>query len=662
MTQHARHLSILVLILLLAAATRITNVGSWPLWTDEGWSIWATDGSQLDVVFDNLAHDRHPPLYFAALWGWRSLAGDSPLALRYISIAAGLLTVAVAYRIGADVFSRRAGLYAALLLAVLPIAVYYSQEVRHYGAFVLFVLLSWLCFLRFQKYPTFGKWLGYILGLTAAFYTLYFAVLPLAVQVVVGLVWGWRLRNTGTHPRYKKPFFWLIGAWVVTAVLYLPWLWVIATIQFPTLTTGIGNLPGTYAATLANIPPLGELLLSTQWALLLGLGALAVWAIYNTSTQPEFRRDGIHAVRLPQQGAVVLGGVGLLVAMFILSYRFNLLSGRTLVFLVPMLVVVCGYGASLLETPRHEGWRRTEPAKVADVGEGVRVQPLSPSRLVTPANLLLGAWLLVTLASPTVIQPRIDSDTAAGIVAEDYAAGDLIVLETGWDDNAFAYQLRRVLPEAEIVRTITRADIYSDQKDLLPALMPQLDSHRRVWVVQWLQAPQIMNALDSGTAGYQPVIRRELPVNADYRQRFGDSVIQMVLYEKPILDAQSWQFGDLFTLRDALAPTQAHTGERLPIDLWWSVTAQPTLDYSVGVFLLDSSGAVRVDHNGAPSDKPTTIWTADDLYFDRHTLTLPPDLPAGRYSLVVKVYWYGDNEALPVDGQPFATIGEIEVQ
>ena len=631
MIQPARHLSIIVLILLLAAATRITNVGSWPVWTDEGWSIWATDGSRLDTVLNNLAHDRHPPLYFAALWGWRSLAGDSPLALRYISIAAGLLTIAVAYRIGADVFGRRAGLYAALILAVLPVAVYYSQEVRHYGAFVLFVLLSWLCFLRFQKYPTFGKWLGYIASLTLAFYTLYFAVLPLAVQGVVGLVGAWRTYkkcDLAGRP-YSKLLLWLLGAWLVTGILYLPWLWVIATIQFPTLTTGIGNLPGTYEATLANIPPLGELLLGRQWALLLGLGALAVWQ------RKKFA-----------QWAVVLGGVGLLVAMFVLSYRFNLLSSRTLVFLVPMLVIVCGYGASLLEAPRPEG-------------EGLGVRVFRTSRF---ANILLGAWVLVTLASPTVIQPRIDSDVTAKLVAEDYAAGDLIVLETGWDDNAFAYQLRRVLPEAEIVRTITRADIYSDQKDLLPALMPRLEARRRVWVVQWLQAPQIMNALEAGTLGYRPVIRRELPVNADYRQRFGDSVIQMVLYEKPVLDVQTWQFGELFTLRDALAPTQAYAGERLPVDLWWSVTEPPTLDYSVGVFLLDSSGAVRADHNGAPSDQPTTQWTTDGLYFDRHTLNLPTDLPAGRYSLVVKVYWYGDNEALPVDGQPFATIGEIEVQ
>ena len=621
MTLRAQHFWIITLILIFTAATRIINVSSWPVWTDEGWSIWATDDARLDVVLDNLAHDRHPPLYFVALRGWRSLAGDSPLALRYLSIAAGLLTVAVTYRICANVFGRRAGLYTALLLAALPITIYYSQEVRHYGWFVLFVMMSWLCFLRYLKRPRFRILLGYILSITLAFYTLYFAVLPLAVQVVVGLMWRFGKHRNGGDPSSLK--LQLIGAWIVTAILYTPWLWVIATIQFPTLTSGIGNLPGTYAATFANIPALGDLLLGTQWALLLGLGTLALWSIW--------RQKGTSL-----KWIVVFGGIGLLIAMFVLSVKFNLLSGRTLVFVVPLLAVVCAYGANLIES--------------ISIGEGLK-----------PSRILLGAWLLVTLATPTVIQPRIDSDKAARIVAQDYAAGDLIILETGWDDNAFAYELRQVIPNAKIIRTITRADIYSNVKDLLPAITPQLESHRRVWVVQWLQAPQIMNALENGTAGFKSVIRRELPVNTDYRQRFGDSVIQMVLYEKPQLDAMPRQFGDLFMLRDALAPTQAHGGDRLPIDLWWSALKQPTLDYSVGVFVLDSSGAVRADHNGSPSDKPTTQWSTGELYFDRHTLTLPADLPAGHYSIVVKVYWYGDNQALPVEGQPYVTIGEIEV-
>lgn len=357
---------------------------------------------------------------------------------------------------------------------------------------------------------------------------------------------------------------------------------------------------------------------------------------------------------------VVLGGVGLWVVMFGLSVQFNLLSGRTLVFLVPLLLVVCGYGASVMSSHNAP---LSNPSPL--YGEGLSDKYVQREGLrlsSTVANMLIGAWVVVTLVTPTVIQPRIDSDGAARLLAADYAAGDLIVLEAGWDDNAFAYELRRELPNAEIIRTITRADMYSDEKDLLPAITPQLESHRRVWVVQWLQAPQIMKALEEGAVGFMPIMRRELPVNAVYSQRFGDSVIKMVLYEKPHLDVMPRQFGNLFRLRDALPPTRVQAGERLPIDLWWSVLEQPTLDYSVGVFVLDGAGAVRADHNGSPSDKPTTQWTVGDVYFDRHTLTLPADLPIGRYSLVVKVYWYGDNEALLVNGQPYVTIGEIEVQ
>src|SRR5690348_16067355 len=108
MTQRAKAKSLITPILILAAPTRIIKVRSWSGWTGEGWSIWSTDDPHCDVVLGDVAHGWHPPLYFVALAGWRSLAGDSLLALRYLSIAAGLLTVAVTYRIGADVFGRRA--------------------------------------------------------------------------------------------------------------------------------------------------------------------------------------------------------------------------------------------------------------------------------------------------------------------------------------------------------------------------------------------------------------------------------------------------------------------------------------------------------------------------------------------------------------------------
>ena len=61
-----------VAVLLIAAALRIVGASGYPVWTDEGWSIWAS--SNPAQVIGIVAADRHPPLYFAALSLWRLAA------------------------------------------------------------------------------------------------------------------------------------------------------------------------------------------------------------------------------------------------------------------------------------------------------------------------------------------------------------------------------------------------------------------------------------------------------------------------------------------------------------------------------------------------------------------------------------------------------------
>jgi hypothetical protein len=105
------------------------------------------------------------------------------------------------------------------------------------------------------------------------------------------------------------------------------------------------------------------------------------------------------SVRWLAQMTLVLSGLGLFGAMVIGNLWIGLLSARTLVFLVPLLMVMCGYGLTLVN--RRAG------------------------------NVLALALVAVSLAAPTVIQPRLDYHVAAQAVAADYTPGDLIVLETG---------------------------------------------------------------------------------------------------------------------------------------------------------------------------------------------------------------------------------------
>ena len=252
-----RRLSPILVILLLAAATRIINAGHWPVWTDEGWSTWAASDHHFDVILSRVAQDRHPPLYFLALSAWWSVAGYSRIALRFLSIVGGLLTVAVVYRIGADWFGKRAGSYAALLLAVLNIAVYYSQEIRHYSWLMLAISLMTLTFLRYLRRPRPTMLVAYALSVVFMLYTLYIGVFILIVQVPVGLLL-WR----GSRRDKAK----LIAAWTASFVLYAPWLVAISQ-QINILAGGIDGYP----TNLSSLLIVAGLLFGGQLALTVGL-------------------------------------------------------------------------------------------------------------------------------------------------------------------------------------------------------------------------------------------------------------------------------------------------------------------------------------------------------------------------------------------------------
>jgi hypothetical protein len=71
-----------------------------------------------------------------------------------------------------------------------------------------------------------------------------------------------------------------------------------------------------------------------------------------------------------------------------------------------------------------------------------------------------------------------------------------------------------------------------------------------------------------------------------------------------------------------------------------TTTLCPRLDYTVSVRLLAVDDRQLAQHDSWPANGllPTSQWRVDDYVQDRHTLTLPADLPAGVYRLAVVVY------------------------
>ncbi|WP_429528434.1 glycosyltransferase family 39 protein [Pseudomonas frederiksbergensis] len=239
------------LILVLAALVRFYDLTAAAIWGDEGSSLLMSQYSLGDIWF-HAAHDVHPPLYFMLLHGWIELFGDGIFSIRSLSALPGIATVALGFWLVRLVANPRAALLAGLLLALLPTAVRYSQEVRMYSWLGLWLLGATIALVYWIKQPRHTRPLViYALLMTAGFYTHYFTALCVIVHWAYLLV----LRLHPTHPmkHITRPAWWLANVAIV--VLFLPWLpGLIDLLQHMDELKANGDVGWETAVTLSSLP------------------------------------------------------------------------------------------------------------------------------------------------------------------------------------------------------------------------------------------------------------------------------------------------------------------------------------------------------------------------------------------------------------------------
>lgn len=196
-----------------------------PLWWDEGYSVYFATEPLARMVWLT-ARDIHPPLYYALLHGWIDLWGSAaPATSRWLSVIFGAVALPALYWVARTLYpARRAvALLATLLLAVSPIHLYYSQEIRMYGLALLWGMLAtgalWRLVAGLAQPAAPRRWapwlLIYAVCAVSGLYTLYYTALLLAGH---GLWALWTLRRTG------RGMLWMLLAAALILVAYLPWL------------------------------------------------------------------------------------------------------------------------------------------------------------------------------------------------------------------------------------------------------------------------------------------------------------------------------------------------------------------------------------------------------------------------------------------------------
>ncbi len=203
-----------LLFTLLGFGLRVQRLGFQPLWGDEGWSFYFA-GQPLPQLIALTAIDIHPPLYYLLLKFWLSLAGVGAEMARFGSVISGVLLIPVVAGLGRRWLGGRVGLIAAALTAMMPLAVYYAQEVRMYGLVTLLGAMSMLFFTR--RAAGRGYWLAYVLCAAAAMYTMYYAAFLVLAQLLAAL---WEFRRAAQRSKIRT----MLAPFAAIGLLYLPWL------------------------------------------------------------------------------------------------------------------------------------------------------------------------------------------------------------------------------------------------------------------------------------------------------------------------------------------------------------------------------------------------------------------------------------------------------
>jgi mannosyltransferase len=214
-----------LLILLAAFLVRMIHIQARALWYDEAFAVLYASLDHGRMIYGTAtpvegagAADVHPLFYYFLLHAWMGAAGRSPLAIRFLSVALGMVTVALLWRLADWCFDRRTGLAVGALAAVNPFHVAYSQEARMYALLGLAAVAAAWGLLRALRE---GRLRWWVLYAVAAACTLYAhnlgAAVLLALHLWVVIRRAWRRRLVA-----------LVMADLAALALFSPWLiWVL---------------------------------------------------------------------------------------------------------------------------------------------------------------------------------------------------------------------------------------------------------------------------------------------------------------------------------------------------------------------------------------------------------------------------------------------------
>jgi 4-amino-4-deoxy-L-arabinose transferase-like glycosyltransferase len=636
-------------ILVLAALLRFYRLDAQSFWNDEGNAARIAERS-VDLIVEGAAGDVHPPGYYLLLHLWRAAFGKSELALRSLSVVAGLALVAGTYLLGRRLFNEAPGLVAAFLAAVSPFGIYYSQEARMYALLGAVSALSSLLLVRLypltdpprlRRCRALVPWVAYVVAGAAGLYTHYAFVFVLVAHNVAFGVW-WLVERLRVQLRWRALAAWA-GAQTAMGLLYLPWLPIALDATGRSSAGGEVQLGGALLDVLRVLTVGITLPLREARAALVVAAALIVAGLI----------PGWGAARDRQRTESGLWpGVGLLLVTLliplVLFFGFDLYKPAWLKFLVvvlPPFYILLARGVVRL-------------GDVISRGLGSLSREARPERLV----LRFASYGTILLALTAFTYPSLRNlyfnpayfrDDYRQIAADIRAVqrpGDAIVLNAPNQWEVFTYYA----PDEDVYPAPYRPSSGKVERFLAPIR----EEHERIFVLYWGDAESdprrrieswlAEHAYKTGDRWYGDVRLAMYSVAPLPQQpqttltaRFGGSAAGSAAGGRPGILLH----GYALAADEPFAP-----GDVLPVTLFWEAEGAVAEPYKITLQMLDEAGRLSAQVDTVPRDglAPTTSWEVGEVLTDRYGLHLSQDLSPGRYTLIVAIYHVASGERLDV--------------
>jgi mannosyltransferase len=620
----------LLLILLLAAGLRFYGLNAQSFWNDEGNTARLIE-RPVALILEGAAGDIHPPGYYLVLHLWWLAVGQSEVALRAYSALCGILTVAVTATAsrslgGAHRRTWLASSVAAGLVAIHPLAVYYSQEARMYAQLSLISALTlWaaLALVRNGRRRPSGKAsmpaiLALAACIAAGLYTQYTYVLGL-----LGLNLAFALYSGLSRP-WKGPVYvrW-VAAHALGGALFLPWA--------PIALGAGGWRPPDLDSTRAFAEMGRALLVGVTQPRPLGPSPVLAAGLLTGAVL-------LVSLRAPRAGLARFGiwsALGLALAPPLLIAASGAYRPAYLKFLVPSIAPAAVALTSLLQLPAARN--------------GSSFAALARARWLPGAGLLL-----ITLIVPGQIVALRHLYTDPAFVRDDYRAlaaaiseqgrpGDAIVLNAPNQWEVFTYYYRGPLPVYPAPYRPEREKAEGWVTDVL-AKHPS----GRLFALFWGDRESDPDQFIEGTLAGQAYKAGETWVTSVRLAFYG--LHPHSAGRETHVDVR---LGESVLLRSyALPATSWHADDVVPLALSWTTEAPLAERYKVFIHLVDDAATIvgQTDTEPHTGFRPTTTWLPGEMLVNRYGIALPPDLPPGTYTLYVGMYGFS-GERLRVTGE-----------